>query len=764
MRSVEEILRDGGHIEVHVPAATPTPDAVAPHAVDLGGRLGLDLRLGRIKEEALSLVHRSSSSDVAAGIHIATAGGGGRIATVATLIGVCISGAGAGALCVATGVVKAPGWILPAESKPAPKAQDKPPVRRKPARPARLAATARTTEVVATPTPVPRRPAPRRASPRRSPSKDPSQGTKPTSHEAAPIAEPQPASAAEFSIEQSSTSQHKTPRPTPRNRRRGVHAVRRSQSMKRVLYLVVVVTLLAPAAASAGTYEVNACRGWTGNGSWVAENSGPYATANAGCSAEGLVVQNTVTSGRAPLYAGARLTLTAPPARTCGTSAATSTQNALHGWHAGLSGDGGWIWCGPSCTTWGASTAAGCLHGDVGAFARRSSAPTADGCLRPARNGLIAMRDIVVTIVDDNAPASRSPAARSLPGAGVGAISTWRSSASDSTGIRRAEVFVDGKPGASRDGSCVDWRPRPCDDLAGQVLDPGVVLLRRWTSRGRRPRARRRRRTRADASRDVLVDNTPPAPPVDPQFQGGDGWRSRNDFTLRWQNPAQRAAPIAAVRYEICPVRNKAGETKDCVSGSTRGRNIQELSDLHAPHPGEWRLKLWLEDEAGNADSERSVVVQGLRLDQDAPDLEFGEPRASDPTRVQVVATDRTSRIGEAWVEARRPGDNGWRSLPTTLDAQGFSAVLDDERLPKGRYDLRARARDLAGNERTIDTEPDGRPASRTLPSAHGHPARRGPPDPRSCTRHAREAPLPHRARREAAGAVRTDDPAHAGA
>jgi len=139
---------------------------------DAGGQLTLPLeperleqcqrlRLGRVKEEALALLHRSNGSDVAAGIHIATAGGGGRISTIAALIGFCVSGAGAGALCVATGVVKAPGWILHEEAGPTPKPRAKAPARRRRA-PARPNAGARTLEaaVTATPTQERRRDAP----------------------------------------------------------------------------------------------------------------------------------------------------------------------------------------------------------------------------------------------------------------------------------------------------------------------------------------------------------------------------------------------------------------------------------------------------------------------------------------------------------------------------------------------------------------------------------------------------------------------------
>jgi hypothetical protein len=54
--------------------------------------------------------------------------------------------------------------------------------------------------------------------------------------------------------------------------------------------------------------------------------------------------------------------------------------------------------------------------------------------------------------------------------------------------------------------------------------------------------------------------------------------------------------------------------------------------------------------------------------------------------------------------------------LPTVLGPNGFSTIIDDEALPKGQYELLARAKDLAGNERSTQTHDDGTPATRTLP------------------------------------------------
>jgi RNA polymerase sigma factor (sigma-70 family) len=232
IKTPEEILRE--EPPIHIPGADPVPDQLAlpleivpgagtrppeavpdpPALLEVAGQLTLPLPgqgrrfgPGRVRDELLALFNRTSSSDVATGIHIATAGGGGRISTIAAIIGFCVSGAGAGALCVATGVVKAPGFILgePADPKPRQKA----PKRAKPTRAAQLDTSARATEPIPTATPT-SRPAPaprRRAAPRRD--------TGPRSHETPPPAPPAAASTSEFSYEQSGSETTPPPDPAP---------------------------------------------------------------------------------------------------------------------------------------------------------------------------------------------------------------------------------------------------------------------------------------------------------------------------------------------------------------------------------------------------------------------------------------------------------------------------------------------------------------------------------------------------------------------
>jgi RNA polymerase sigma factor (sigma-70 family) len=66
---------------------------------------GTASRLTDLKHRILEFVHRAQASDVATGVQIAASGGGGRIASVATVIALCLSSAGAATICVVGNLV-----------------------------------------------------------------------------------------------------------------------------------------------------------------------------------------------------------------------------------------------------------------------------------------------------------------------------------------------------------------------------------------------------------------------------------------------------------------------------------------------------------------------------------------------------------------------------------------------------------------------------------------------------------------------------------
>jgi RNA polymerase sigma factor (sigma-70 family) len=171
----------------------------------------------RVRERAASVVHRTNSSDLAASIHIAATSGGGRAATLGTILGLCLSGIGAGTVCVVTGVIHAPFGLLEQRHGAPVRDQPRTALRITAGRPGRTLA-ADTSALHAAPTPTPR-PKPRRtartarpkarpvptATPAPASSVDPAQGTAPTSQEHAPVSPaPSQPSTTEFAASPSS--------------------------------------------------------------------------------------------------------------------------------------------------------------------------------------------------------------------------------------------------------------------------------------------------------------------------------------------------------------------------------------------------------------------------------------------------------------------------------------------------------------------------------------------------------------------------------
>ena len=150
--------------------------------------------------------------------------------------------------------------------------------------------------------------------------------------------------------------------------------------------------------------------------------------------------------------------------------------------------------------------------------------------------------------------------------------------------------------------------------------------------------------------------------------------------------------------------------------GDRSGAKLDAIDDLTVPAAGAWSLRLWLRDAAGNASPLTAAPPVHLRLDDDAPQLEIAAADPDHPARVVVAASDATSGVAGGEIEVRRSGRTTWRPVNVTLLQDGFFADVDDENLADGTYDLRARATDAAGNERSTDRGAGGGPAQLVLP------------------------------------------------
>jgi RNA polymerase sigma factor (sigma-70 family) len=156
-------------------AAQPAAPAAIEHAAGLShGRLNLRVHLETI-------LQRLQSSDLVVGMH-ASATGGGRAASIAAILGFCVSGAGAGTYCVITALRPDPQPIVRTETTP----------KRTTVEHSKLARVQ-----------APQTPSLAREPARRAKQTNSNRGTKaPSNHEQAPTS-PAPAGSKEFSFEQS---------------------------------------------------------------------------------------------------------------------------------------------------------------------------------------------------------------------------------------------------------------------------------------------------------------------------------------------------------------------------------------------------------------------------------------------------------------------------------------------------------------------------------------------------------------------------------
>jgi hypothetical protein len=287
----------------------------------------------------------------------------------------------------------------------------------------------------------------------------------------------------------------------------------------------------------------------------------------------------------------------------------------------------------------------------------------------------------------------------------------------DNVGIMVTRMIVDGEQRDVQDYRDVRWpawvrcdftRPRPCVDVAPGGLGLNTAALTDGTHE-MRVEAVDAAGNVAGVTHDLHVDNHAPAKPDALALDGGEGWRAVNDFTVRWSNPAGQVSPIVRARYRLCGASG-------CTEGSRDGEDLLSLP-LQVPAPGEYTLRVWLEDAAGNHDADRASDPVRLRFDDEAPTAVFEAPDASDPLSVVAFVADRGAGVVAGTIEARRVGDSAWRDLGAGLVEDRLVGALDDAALPDGTYELRAHVRDGAGNERTSTRRRDGTAATASLPA-----------------------------------------------
>jgi hypothetical protein len=496
--------------------------------------------------------------------------------------------------------------------------------------------------------------------------------------------------------------------------------------IRRLAAIVACLTVAAvavPSPTRAGIFTVRACQADGINNSWQSYHSNGYADAYIQCPGgaltngqinEGMIARNTGGPGTAPGFSNASVFFDAPPGARVVRVTGQIKHNGTGGWLAGIHDEttNRWVWCGPGCL----STFGNWVSFDVGLSTGRVAALAIcaqSACARDGLHAVAAIRDVNVVVGDDNPPSVAIRGGSLVAGGWRRGVQDVVVEASDGVGIRRARALVDGLAKGTAEHVCDDTRAVQCANgvdgfgIDTSRLSDGSHLLtaEALDSAG----------NQAVVSRRIVVDNTAPSRPYSLSADVGGGWKAATSFSLRWTNPRQSAAPIAGASIALCPIAHVAPDVVGCATAARSGTGVTSANGIRVPGPGQWRARVWLRDAAGNHNPSNTVETI-LRFDDQAPTLSFVAPSAARPTVVQVRARDVGSGVGAREILLRRRGSSAWTSLPVVADKSGFSAVIDDEHLPDGIYELRARAVDLAGNERSTNRRADGQSAELALP------------------------------------------------
>ena len=178
-------------------------------------------------------------------------------------------------------------------------------------------------------------------------------------------------------------------------------------------------------------------------------------------------------------------------------------------------------------------------------------------------------------------------------------------------------------------------------------------------------------------------------------------------------------------RERPCPDRQGALLALSCrrrtnaCEDERSGDGIASLADLAVPTMGEWRLRMWREDQAGNQQAENASLPVTLRHDGERPELGFEPTARGDPTRLAAPVTDKVSGLAGGQIEISRAG---LEQLAAADDRhRGQPAGGTARRQPARTGQLRrASLRPRPGRQPGLH-----RPATRWPANDHPHPAAR---------------------------------------
>jgi hypothetical protein len=475
----------------------------------------------------------------------------------------------------------------------------------------------------------------------------------------------------------------------------------------------MVLGLMLPAQASAGTFTVTGT-----NGLWTPYNNRPGRIA---VYPEGYALITRNVHGRFSTPSGSQggWVFDAPPGASIASFTVQGPFLGWDGWQAAVLAAGEFPV--ENCPGQDCPGGEKYLLGNVVYHAYGASAvmvrlrcSSTRGCTNQGWHGYANIYSATVTIADFTPPGVRATGGPLVAGGWRRAAETVFYDAGDNVGIKEVRAYLDGSPRAAAPRACFYGSKIPCPNGAGALtVDTSGV-----------PDGAHRLTIQAidaadnvgEATQIIATDNSAPASPAEPSLRGDPGWRATNQFEISWSNPPQSGGPVTMAVFQLCPEANAPTDPRGCTTGTRSATNITRITNLQVPREGSWTLRLWLRDAAGNDAPSSAIVVRPLRFDATPPSVRFLPSDPNDPTRVRVAASDAVSGIAVGTLEIRRRGSDLWRTIPVAPEQGGFSGIVDDGILPAGRYDVRARAVDAAGNERSTDRAADGSSMSLALP------------------------------------------------
>ncbi len=284
-----------------------------------------------------------------------------------------------------------------------------------------------------------------------------------------------------------------------------------------------------------------------------------------------------------------------------------------------------------------------------------------------------------------------------------GAHAATFSSADSGSGLRYAQTLIDGALQAQTEHPCDktfiagQWRGtkmRPCGSTAGGSHTVQTSALSDGPHQLRQCAIDFAGNQTCVADRTIRTDNTAPAAPRDLRVEGGDRWRRDNGFRVEWDEPGQgQAAPVVVFGHRI------NGPGADPAPVVQLGRKA--LGGIRLPGPGEFKVTVWLIDQAGNSDPAAAATVT-LRFDDVPPEAYFLEPPMEHPDRIRLMVADEHSGIAGGTISFRPETGGEWTRLPAEPGTEGGESFLEArfpaEGLAPGTYEFRAGVTDNAGN------------------------------------------------------------------